>query len=138
MIDHLREDPDGPTGQVEVLLAEAHPAVLAVLSAVIRSDPRTHLAGTATNGESAVNHASDDRVTVLDIRLPVLDGLSALTEIRQSRPDAPVIVLLTAESPYLRAEAERRGANAVLTYAQAVDQLVPTIVGQQYLPVAAA
>ena len=64
---------------------------------ILTSDPEIEVVAEATNGREAVDlaraHAAD--VVLLDIQMPVLDGLSALPELRRAAPATRVIVLTT-------------------------------------------
>lgn len=72
--------------------------------------------GEAVNGADAVGvveRLQPDAV-VLDMMMPVMDGLAALPEIRRVAPDARVVLYSSAEVDLLRTEAERLGAHRVL------------------------
>ncbi|GGS91709.1 DNA-binding response regulator [Streptomyces tanashiensis] len=64
---------------------------------ILISDPEIEVVGEAADGRAAVEaarvHAAD--VVLLDIQMPVLDGLSALPELRRAAPAARVIILTT-------------------------------------------
>ncbi|GAA2792161.1 two component system response regulator [Streptomyces showdoensis] len=64
---------------------------------ILTSDPEIEVVAEAANGREAVDlaraHAAD--VLLLDIQMPVLDGLSALPELRRAAPSTRVIVLTT-------------------------------------------
>jgi DNA-binding NarL/FixJ family response regulator len=73
--------------------------------------------GEAANGEEAIVAAADHRpdVVLLDLAMPVLDGLEALPEIRAQAPDALVVVLSGFGADAMGEEAVRLGA---ATYVQ--------------------
>ncbi|GAA3393548.1 two component system response regulator [Streptomyces roseoviridis] len=64
---------------------------------ILTSDPQIEVVAEAVNGREAIDlaraHAAD--VVLLDIQMPVLDGLSALPELRRAAPMTKVIVLTT-------------------------------------------
>ncbi|MFD4373636.1 response regulator transcription factor, partial [Streptomyces sp. NPDC058527] len=82
---------------VKVVVADDEPLIRAGIRMILNSDPDIHVVAEAANGREAVDaaraHAAD--VVLLDIQMPVLDGLSALPELRRAAPAARVIVLTT-------------------------------------------
>ncbi|MEU3395790.1 DNA-binding NarL/FixJ family response regulator [Streptomyces filamentosus] len=86
-----------PGPAVKVVVADDEPLIRAGIRMILNSDPDIHVVAEAANGREAVeaarSHAAD--VVLLDIQMPVLDGLSALPELRRAAPAARVIVLTT-------------------------------------------
>ncbi|MFF5919414.1 response regulator [Streptomyces flavochromogenes] len=82
---------------IRVVIADDEPLIRAGIRMILTSDPEIEVVAEAANGREAVEatraHAAD--VVLLDIQMPVLDGLSALPELRRSAPAARVIVLTT-------------------------------------------
>jgi two-component system chemotaxis response regulator CheB len=84
-----------------------------LITRLLEEDPELQVAGTAKNGEEAVRLAEELRpdVITMDIEMPVMNGLEALSQIMKSRP-VPVVMLssLTKEGASETIEALRRGA----------------------------
>ncbi|MDX2562453.1 response regulator transcription factor [Streptomyces sp. TX20-6-3] len=82
---------------IRVVIADDEPLIRAGIRMILTSDPEIEVVAEAANGREAVEatraHAAD--VVLLDIQMPVLDGLSALPELRRAAPTARVIVLTT-------------------------------------------
>ncbi|WP_405855398.1 response regulator transcription factor [Streptomyces sp. NBC_00090] len=82
---------------IRVVIADDEPLIRAGIRMILISDPDIEVVGEAADGRAAVEaaraHAAD--VVLLDIQMPVLDGLSALPELRRAAPAARVIVLTT-------------------------------------------
>ncbi|MFD3567360.1 response regulator [Streptomyces sp. NPDC058667] len=82
---------------IRVVIADDEPLIRAGIRMILTSDPEIQVVGEAADGRQAVEaaraHAAD--VVLLDIQMPVLDGLSALPELRRTAPQARVIVLTT-------------------------------------------
>ncbi|MCD2465787.1 MULTISPECIES: response regulator transcription factor [unclassified Streptomyces] len=82
---------------IRVVIADDEPLIRAGIRMILTSDPEIVVVAEAANGREAVDaaraHAAD--VVLLDIQMPVLDGLSALPELRRAAPAARVIVLTT-------------------------------------------
>ncbi|MER7516811.1 response regulator transcription factor [Streptomyces sp. NPDC126499] len=82
---------------IRVVIADDEPLIRAGIRMILTSDPQIEVVAEATNGREAIDlaraHAAD--VVLLDIQMPVLDGLSALPELRRAAPGTKVIVLTT-------------------------------------------
>jgi DNA-binding NarL/FixJ family response regulator len=102
---------------LRVLVADDNPVVRAGLAALLGTHPDIKVVAQATNGEEAVRdarrHAPD--VTLLDVRMPGTDGLTALPELAAL---SPVMMLTYSAEPEVVAEALRRGASGYLVHGQ--------------------
>ncbi|MFE5830714.1 response regulator [Streptomyces sp. NPDC056488] len=82
---------------IRVVIADDEPLIRAGIRMILISDPGIQVVGEAADGRAAIEaaraHAAD--VVLLDIQMPVLDGLSALPELRRAAPAARVIILTT-------------------------------------------
>ncbi|WP_424861505.1 response regulator [Streptomyces sp. MMS24-I29] len=86
------------TGQpIRVVIADDEPLIRAGIRMILTSDPSIEVAAEAPNGREAVELARAYAVDVvlLDLQMPVMDGLTALAELRTAAPKARVIVLTT-------------------------------------------
>ncbi|WP_137988277.1 response regulator transcription factor [Streptomyces vilmorinianum] len=83
--------------RIRVVIADDEPLIRAGIRMILTSDQDIEVVAEAANGREAVEqaraHAAD--VVLLDIQMPVLDGLSALPELRRAAPSTRVIVLTT-------------------------------------------
>jgi DNA-binding NarL/FixJ family response regulator len=101
---------------IRVLLADDHAVVLEGLAAMIGRQPDMTVVGEADNGTNAVEQWRRHRpdVTLVDLRMPGLDGIGVVTEIRQSDPSARVVILTTYDTEEDVYQALRAGARGYL------------------------
>lgn len=80
---------------IRVLVADDEPLMAAGIRTVLESAPDIEVVAEAGDGRAAVDAALRHRVDValLDIRMPGMDGLAALTELRRSLPALRVVIL---------------------------------------------
>jgi DNA-binding NarL/FixJ family response regulator len=80
---------------ITILTADDHPLIRAGLEAVIGREPDMQLVGEAANGEQAVAQYRTLRpdVVLMDLIMPLKDGLTAIKEIVTEFPDARIIAL---------------------------------------------
>jgi DNA-binding NarL/FixJ family response regulator len=92
-----RNNPTDDMRFTRVLIADDHPAVRAGLAAVILADGDMVVAGQADTGEQAVTLYREHRpdVVLMDLRMPLLDGVEATRRITAEFPDARVLALTT-------------------------------------------
>jgi CheY-like chemotaxis protein len=85
----------GPTGKVRVLLVDDLSDIRLVMRLLLEADGRAEVVGEAADGAEAVRLAGELRpdAVVLDLRMPVMDGVSALPLIRAASPGTVVVAL---------------------------------------------
>ncbi|WP_336923422.1 response regulator transcription factor [Aquipuribacter sp. SD81] len=91
-----RDAPDAPDAPVRVLVVDDDPLVRSALTMVLRGADGVTLVGEATDGDEVPDAVARHRpdVVLMDIRMPRVDGLTALAALRRS-PRAPEVVVLT-------------------------------------------
>jgi DNA-binding NarL/FixJ family response regulator len=115
---NLPENPrDLDLRPVRVLVVDDSPKVLAVVRAMLADLPGLVVAATAASAEEGLEAAPCARpdVVLLDVRMPGMGGLAAVPLFKQiDRP--PLVVLLSLHADLaLRREAERSGADAIMS-----------------------
>jgi len=104
------------TDKIRLLVADDHVTVLEGLVAIIGRQPDMQVVAAASNGREAVDLWLTNRpdVTLLDLRMPILDGVGAIQEIRQREFSARVIVLTTFDTDADLSKAIKAGAKGYL------------------------
>ena len=117
--------------RVRVLIADDHRLFAEALEAILTTDARIAVVGRAANGEEAVALARDGRpdVVLMDIAMPILDGIAATKEIGVEAPDTRVVVLTGSDAPEDITRARAAGATGYVTKDQVAGDLVRAILG---------
>ncbi|HZU20180.1 MAG TPA: response regulator transcription factor [Gaiellaceae bacterium] len=103
-------------GAIKVLLADDDARFLESLQELIDRQPELTVVATARDGVEALELADalDPDAAVVDLHMPLLDGVSTLTRLRHDHPHLCLIVLTGDSDPALHAAATEAGADAVL------------------------
>jgi DNA-binding NarL/FixJ family response regulator len=117
------------SSRIRVLIADDHAVVRAGLVAIIDRERDMLVVAQASNGREAAGLWQQHRpdVTLLDLRMPVLDGMGALQAIRAADASARIIVLTTFDSDEEIYRGLRAGAKAYLLKDAAGEELVDCI-----------
>jgi two-component system NarL family response regulator len=104
------------TDKIRVLIADDHVTVLEGLAAIIGRQPDMMVVAEAADGQEAVDLWTEHRpdVTLLDLRMPTLDGVGVIENIRKQDASARVIVLTTYDSDTEILRAIKAGTKAYL------------------------
>ncbi|MEU9334376.1 response regulator transcription factor [Streptomyces sp. NPDC048290] len=105
-----------PPAPLTVLIADDQPLVRTGLSLILRAAPDIEVVGEAGDGEQAVQAAHRLRpdVVLMDIRMPVLDGVSATERLVAELPGIRVLALSTFDMDEYVIRALRAGASGFL------------------------
>jgi DNA-binding NarL/FixJ family response regulator len=126
--------------RIRILIADDHSVVREGLVSLVKRKSDMVVVGEASNGREAVDLWKEHRpdVTVLDLRMPELDGVGAIKEIRELDENAHIVVLTTYDGDEDIYRAIKSGAKAYLLKDTARDALVETVrrvhAGETYLP----
>jgi DNA-binding NarL/FixJ family response regulator len=85
---------------IRILIADDHPVVRNGLRGAFAEVPDIQVVGEAANGRQAVTQAVTQRadVVLMDLRMPEMDGVAAIAELRQQAPQVRALVLTTFDS----------------------------------------
>jgi DNA-binding NarL/FixJ family response regulator len=102
--------------EIRILIVDDHPVVREGLAGMLAGQPDFVVVGMADDGETAVaeHEALAPDVTLMDLRMPGLDGVGAITAIRGRQPEARLLVLTTYDSDAEILRAIEAGATGYL------------------------
>jgi DNA-binding NarL/FixJ family response regulator len=115
--------------KLRLLVVDDHNIVRSGLTALINSEADMAVVAEATNGQQAIElfreHHPD--VTLMDLRLPGVGGVEAITTIRKEFPTARIIVLTTYDGDEDIYRALQAGASGYLLKGMFADELIEAI-----------
>lgn len=116
---------------IRILLVDDSEDLRLLCRLVLEVEDDFEMCGEATNGAEALDMVAACRpdVVVLDLDMPVMDGMTALPLLRERHPSVPVVVLTAGATPDICREALRRGAHAAVSKDPAMHQLKVAILG---------
>jgi DNA-binding NarL/FixJ family response regulator len=117
------------TRVIRILTADDHQLVREGIAAVLEGQPDMMLIGQASNGREAIESFRQHRpdVTLMDLRMPDMSGIEAITTIRAEFPSARIIVLTTYAGDVQAAGALKAGASGYLLKNLVRKELIETI-----------
>lgn len=117
-------------GTIEVLLADDDEGFLESLRTLIEQEGGLSVVGTATDGLGAIElvDALEPDAAVIDLHMPLLDGVSAVARMRRDHPNLCLIALTGDAAPALHRAVKESGADEVLLKSELVDTLVERLV----------
>jgi DNA-binding NarL/FixJ family response regulator len=112
--------------QVRVLLADDDAGYLDSLKPLIEHQPELTVVGAAENGLDAIELADElhPDAVVIDLHMPLLDGVTAVARLRKDHPSLCLIALTGDPDTELHEAVREAGADAVLQKGELVDTLV--------------
>jgi DNA-binding NarL/FixJ family response regulator len=112
-----------------ILIADDHPAVRCVLRFLIESHLDWQVCGEAVNGFEAVIKVGELKpdLVILDLAMPVMDGVRAAREISNVAPGLPILMHTMHASPILTLEAKKYGVSKVVTKCESGENLLSAI-----------
>ncbi|MDB5733996.1 MAG: two component transcriptional regulator, LuxR family [Alphaproteobacteria bacterium] len=124
---------------IRILTVDDHPLLREGIAAILQLQQDMELVGEAEDGKQAVEifHRLKPDVTLMDLQMPVLGGVEAITRIRSDFPGARIIVLTTYAGDVQALRAMRAGAAGYLLKGALRRELLDTIravhAGRRYL-----
>jgi DNA-binding NarL/FixJ family response regulator len=116
---------------IRILIADDHPMMRTGVRATLEFERDMKVVGEASDGAEAIAmfHLLRPDITLLDLQMPKIDGLTAITEIRQAVPGAIIIVLTTYPGDARVTKAIALGATSYLLKIASSEEIVSTVRG---------
>jgi DNA-binding NarL/FixJ family response regulator len=114
---------------IRVLIVDDEPLFMQMVQSLLDVEAGVEVAGQAANGKQAVELAQElhPDVIVMDVSMPVMDGLEATREIRERDPDARVLILTGGTNATDVDKARTSGASGYLTKDRIAAELIAEI-----------
>ncbi|TML84651.1 MAG: response regulator transcription factor [Actinobacteria bacterium] len=118
-----------PDTRIRVLIADDHRLFAEALQAILDADDRIDVVGHAGDGREAVQLAAQLQpdIVLMDISMPVMDGIEAAREIRSSNGGASVLMLTGSNSRADVDRARQAGAAGYVTKDRIAAELIDAI-----------
>ena len=115
---------------IRVLIVDDHRLFAEALEAILAGESTLEVVGRARNGAEAVELTLELKpdVVLMDISMPVMDGVEATRRIREARPDACVLILTGSNAAADVDRSRDAGAAGYITKDRIASQLVEAIV----------
>ncbi len=126
----IADPADAPhAAAIRVLIADDTDDIRDLLRLVLTLDGRFEVVGEASDGFEAIRAATalQPDAVLLDLAMPVMDGLQAIPGIRREAPDAKIVVLSGFAASRMAAETRALGAHAYLEKGGAFKELPPLL-----------
>lgn len=127
-------------GKIRILIADDHFIVRMGLTALVSMEPDMEVIGEAANGAQAVDIFGklNPDLVLMDLRMPVKDGIEATAEIRNKFPTARILMLTTYDGDEDIHKALQAGAQGYVLKNSTAEALIPALravaAGQQWIP----
>jgi DNA-binding NarL/FixJ family response regulator len=114
---------------IRVMIVDDHPAIRLGLAAILDSVPEMTIVAIAANGAEAVQlfHLYHPDITLMDLRMPVMDGITATKILLCEAPEAGIVILSCYEGDEFIYRGLRAGAKSYLLKDTLIENLVDVI-----------
>jgi DNA-binding NarL/FixJ family response regulator len=121
--------PRRPNDRIRVLIVDDQPLFAKMLVSILAGDERVEVVGQAGNGREAVELATAlvPDVIVMDISMPLMDGLEATRRLREANASSRVLMLTESDLPSDLRRSQQAGADGYLSKTRIASDLRQSI-----------
>jgi DNA-binding NarL/FixJ family response regulator len=114
---------------IKIVIVDDHPVVREGIGAMLKREPDFVIVGEASNGKEAIEkaHELSPDVMLMDLRMPEIDGVEAITRIKAEKPEIKFIILTTYSDDEYIFRGIAAGARAYLLKDAPRDELFKAI-----------
>ncbi|NQX57576.1 response regulator transcription factor [Paenibacillus qinlingensis] len=115
---------------IHVLITDDDPFIRESLQLIIGLDPEITVVGTCTNGNEAltfIHNGTQVDVVLMDIRMPLCDGVQGTKQIKEAYPEIAILILTTFDDDAYIIQALRNGASGYLLKNISPDHIIQGI-----------
>jgi DNA-binding NarL/FixJ family response regulator len=107
-------------GKIRLLIVDDNPVIRQGLRSLVEAEEQLQVSGEASTGAEAIQWTKRNTadVILMDIRMPIIDGIDATTEILRTQPDARILILTVTEDAKTLARTLHAGARGYLVYSR--------------------
>ncbi len=111
------------------MIADDHEGARKAIRSILQTRPDIYICGEAVDGQEAVQQTLqlEPDLVVLDVWMPRKDGFAAATEIKNSRPHIPVLMISTASDEDMISAAKQAGAQGFIPKVGLYDLLLKAV-----------
>jgi len=126
--------------KIRILVVDDHFVVRMGLIGVVNTEPDMEVVGEAADGNQAVEVFGRVKpsLVLMDVRMPIKDGIAATKEIRTRHPDARILMLTTYDGDTEIHRAIQAGARGYVLKNSTGDELIPALravaAGKEWIP----
>ena len=114
---------------IRTLVVDDSPAALHSICGFLKLQPNIDIVGTATDGRQglASAHALRPDLVLIDVQMPVMNGIEATVRLRRDLPATRIIMVTVHDTPEVRQACRECGADGFIAK-EHLDEVFPTIV----------
>lgn len=116
---------------IRTLVVDDSPAALHSMCGFLKLQPNLEVAGTASDGREglASAHALHPDLVLLDVQMPVMNGIEAAAQLRRDLPATRIVMVTVHDSPEVRQACRESGADGFIAK-EHLDRELPALIEQ--------
>jgi DNA-binding NarL/FixJ family response regulator len=114
---------------MRVLIVDDHALIRDSLKMLLQMEPDIQVTGTAVNGQDALEKAGEQNpdLVLMDIRMPVMDGVISTKRIKETHPQIKIVILTTFKDDEYIKEALKNGAEGYILKCQPAESIIESL-----------